>query len=313
MYEILHVENPLPSQLPRFYRDGFLFLQARHLLNQPCRPLHYFALINVKTGWADAHCAIFIRDHQAVSPGAASFGSVEFADDVPDADLHRLVTAVVTYCQQVPVQGIRLVNYPDCYAVSAAHRLRVVLLTAGFVVEYEELNQHLPVSSQPFAENLHAAERRRLRKCQQAGFTTQIWENPDSDALFAFIRKARIRKALPLTMDSGTLAGLLTTFGDVCPVFTVRNHHQLIAACLGIRVTPDILYYFLPADHEEYLSFSPSVLLIESLYSYCQQHHISLLDLGISTSKGIPNEGLIRFKKHLGAVESPKFIFGMRF
>ncbi|GAB3909291.1 hypothetical protein GCM10028803_46620 [Larkinella knui] len=313
MYDILHVENPLPEQFPPFFRDGFLFLKARHLLNQPCRPLHYFALLNSETGRVDAHSAVFIRDGWAVSPCAASFGSIEFSEDLPDKELGRLVDALVTYGKQLPVQGLRIVNYPDCYLPLQSQRLKTTLATAGFGVTYEELNQHLPVTGRPFAKHLHAAERRRLRKCRQAGFTTQLWENPNVDAVFAFIQKARLRKNLPLSMTSKELANLLNKFGDVCPVFTVKNGDQIIASCLGIRVSPGILYYFLPADHEAYQQFSPSVMLVESLYEYSQQQQIPLLDLGISTSRGVRNEGLIRFKERLGAVESAKLVFEKTF
>jgi hypothetical protein len=313
VYELLQVENPLPEQIPPFCQDGFLFLQARHLLQQPDRPLHYFALLNPKTARADARCAVFIRDGWAISPSAASFGSIEFSDELPDEEIVRLVDAVVTSSKKLLLQGIRIVNYPDCYLPVHSKRLGAVLLDVGFVVKHEELNQHLPVSPLSFTEHLHNAERRRLRRCQQAGFTTQIREKPDSETLFAFIRKARLRKNLPLSMSSKELANLLTNFGEVCPVFTVYDGDQLIAACLGIRVAPNILYYFLPADHEDYQHFSPSVMLVESLYNYCQQHQIPLLDLGISTSRGIRNEGLIRFKSQLGAVASAKLVFEMVF
>ncbi|MFD1145243.1 GNAT family N-acetyltransferase [Larkinella insperata] len=320
MYTLLSLENPLPEQFPSFYRDGFLFLQARHLLHQPCRPLHYLALINTETGLADARCAVYIRDGWVVSPCTASFGSVEFSENVPDAAVGQLLEAVVMSSKKLlyadnklPDSGIRLVNYPDFYSPNQAQRLRRLLLKAGFTVCYEELNQHVLVDSRPFAEQIQPAQRRRLRKCQQAGFTTQIWDKPDVDKLFTLIQKARHRKGLPVTIQSKDLASLLSNFRDVCPVFTVQNGEELVAACIGIRVTPDILYYFLPADHEDYQQFSPSVLLIESLYAYCQQHGMPWLDLGISTSRGVRNEGLIRFKRQLGAIETSKFIYEMRF
>ncbi|GAB3340305.1 hypothetical protein GCM10027299_53610 [Larkinella ripae] len=320
MYKIFHAENPLPEQFPPVYRDGFLFLQARHLLQQPCRPLHYFALIHPKTGRADAHCAVFIRDGWAVSPCAASFGSIEFSEEVPDEAVDRLIDAIVTCSKKLLLSdkklldsGIRLVNYPDFYLPNQAQRLRKLLLAKGFTVAQEELNQHIPVTDRPFIDLLDAPERRRLRKCRQAGFTPQIWQNPDSDELMEFVQKARIRKNLPITIQSKDLASILANFEDLYPVFEVRDGSQLIAVCLGIWITSEILYYFLPADHEDYQSFSPSVLLIESLYHHCQQNRISWLDLGISTSRGVRNEGLIRFKRQLGAVESPKFVYELRF
>ncbi|MGA0555713.1 GNAT family N-acetyltransferase [Larkinella sp. VNQ87] len=313
MYDLFHVENPLPEQIPPFSDDGFLFLQARHLLNQPCRPLHYFALLDSKTGQAVARCSLFVRDGWTISPCAASFGSLEFLKTIPNSALDRLLNYIIISSKNLLVTGIRLVNYPDCYAPRQAARLRSLLLKAGFLVKYEELNQHRSVDERSFEEALHANERRRLRKCHQAGFTTQIWEKPDVDELFTFIQQARWRKKLPLSITRDGLANLLENFGDVCPVFTVLDQGQLIASCLGIRVRADILYYFLPADHEDYQAHSPSVLLVESLYAYCQQHGISLLDLGISTSQTVRNEGLIRFKRNLGASESLKLVFEKRF
>ncbi|GAB3252871.1 hypothetical protein GCM10027347_12300 [Larkinella harenae] len=271
------------------------------------------ALIHPETSLADAHCAFYVRNDWAVSPCAASFGSVEFSDKVSDEDLHQLVDQLIIHSKKLLVTGLRIVTYPDCYAPDRASRIHKIFQTAGFAVAYEELNQHISVDNRSFSERLQDAERRRLQKCQRAGFSAQIWEQPDVAVLADFVQKARIRKNRPLSMQSKELANLLQTFGDVCTVFTVRDGEKLIAACVGIRVSDDILYYFLPADHEDYQQFSPSVLLIESMYAYCQEQQIALLDLGISTSGGVRNEGLIRFKRHLGALESSKFVYEMRF
>jgi hypothetical protein len=50
-------------------------------------------------------------------------------------------------------------------------------------------------------------------------------------------------------------------------------------------------------------------MLIEGLYEFCQKENFTLLDLGISTDKGLANEGLIRFKKNLGAKSALKLSF----
>jgi len=309
LYEFFHRINPSPEAIPPFYENGFLFLQTPYLLDQLCRPLHYFALTNTQTDRVEARCAVFIRNGWAVSPCATSFGSVEFSEMLPAEALRALISEISAQCAKEGVRGIRMVSYPDCYAPNQARRLRATLLSAGFSVKYEEFNQHLTVSDQPFVAHLHAAERRRLRKCQQAGFTSGPWLNPDVDALFDLIKNARLRKGFPVSMSRDALAQLLTAFGEVCPVFAVWDGSQLIAACIGIRVTEEILYYFLPADHADYLKFSPAVMLVESLYQYAQQHRMTLLDLGISTSQGVRNEGLIQFKQRLGAVGSPKLVF----
>ncbi|WP_164851151.1 GNAT family N-acetyltransferase [Larkinella soli] len=312
-HEIIHLTNPLPDRFPPFFRDGYLFLRPDHLLGQPGRPLHFFALLNRTTGQADARFAFFEKDGMALSPSAASFGSVEFAETVSDEMLRVLMHYVTEIGKKLLSRGIRIVSYPDCYESARAEQLRQLLVSLGYYQKVIELNQHVHVSDQDFEAGLHPAERRRLRKGREAGFSAGVWEKPEIGAFFDLLKTARARKGHPLTMSREGLEDLLTRFPEECPVFGVWDQDQLIAACLGIRVSAGILYYFQPADHSDYLRFSPSVMLIESLYAYCREQGVPLLDLGISTSGGIRNEGLIRFKQRLGARESAKSIFEITF
>ncbi|GAB4027621.1 hypothetical protein GCM10028773_59450 [Spirosoma koreense] len=56
------------------------------------------------------------------------------------------------------------------------------------------------------------------------------------------------------------------------------------------------------------------VMLLDGLFVYCQQHRIQLLDLGTALDEnGQPKPGLMRFKRNVGAQESPKLVFEKRF
>jgi len=306
-YRLLYLTNPPPNAFPPFAGEAFLFLRPRHLLLQPDRPLHYLALLN-ESGQAVAHTAFFERDGWAVSPSAASFGSIQCQSDLWEEDLHRFVQALQQWVRKLSLKGIRLVHYPDCYTPEGS-ALQTILLSHGFRVNYAELNQHRPVTEAPFAAGLHPSERRRLRKCREAGFSAGLWPDPDLDSFYDLLQRARLRNNLPITMAPNRLTELLARFPDECRLFAVWDGQRLIAACVGIRISPDILYYFLPADEAAYLTYSPSVLLVESLYQYAQENGIRLLDLGISTSRGVRNEGLIRFKRNLGARESARRVY----
>ena len=84
----------------------------------------------------------------------------------------------------------------------------------------------------------------------------------------------------------------------------------LAALTVAVRVRPDILYNFLPADNPIYRPFSPAVLLTHGLYAHCQQAGIALLDLGVSVDDHRqPKPGLLRFKRNLGAEESVKTVW----
>ncbi len=83
---------------------------------------------------------------------------------------------------------------------------------------------------------------------------------------------------------------------------------------MTVRVRDDILYTFLPASNPAYHAYSPLVLLMDGLFEYCQQQQIRLLDLGVSLDGNHqPKPSLLRFKRNLGALESPKVCFEKRF
>ena len=93
-------------------------------------------------------------------------------------------------------------------------------------------------------------------------------------------------------------------------LFSVRNGDELMAATIAIIVHRKILYNFLPGSLRKMKHFSPTVLLIDGLYKFCQQRQIDMLDLGISTTKDGKNQNsLISFKERMGGQSSPKYFF----
>jgi lipid II:glycine glycyltransferase (peptidoglycan interpeptide bridge formation enzyme) len=102
----------------------------------------------------------------------------------------------------------------------------------------------------------------------------------------------------------------LHTFPDEFRVFVVNDQSRITALSVVVRVRDDILYNFLPASHPDYSTFSPMVMLIGGLFTYCQHQGIPLLDLGVSLDgTGQPKPSLIHFKRNLGAQVSPKLTF----
>ena len=112
-----------------------------------------------------------------------------------------------------------------------------------------------------------------------------------------------------MTIDFDAFVSLFQKFPDEFKVFVVKDVEEIAALSVTIKIKERIMYNFYPADSDKYLKYSPSVMLHEGLYKYAQSNHYEILDLGIATDKGIPNLGLMRFKKNLGAQESLKLTF----
>lgn len=309
-YQILRLRNPAPDDIPRFSQDGFFFNEWAHLRQQDPGPLFTLFALNLTTQQADARCAFFSQDGQAISPRAAPFGSLEFRETLPDAVLADLINALREEAQATGAFRLRLTHHPYSYAPAQTERLTTCLRTNGFRPIRQDLNFHLPIDADSFGTNLHLSERRRLLKCQRAGFRVGRWEQPCLETVLSFLQVSRQQQGYALTLSLTQLHRLLNQFPVQFPVFAVWDGATLAAVTVTVRVRSDILYNFLPADNLAYRSFSPAVMLTDGLVRYGRQTGIRLLDLGVSLdARRQPKPGLIRFKRNLGAVESVKLTF----
>jgi hypothetical protein len=309
-YTIQIQDNPQASDVPLFRSDGFFFNEFSHLRQQSSLPLHLLTALNPDTHQAEARCAFFGNGPVASSPGAAPFGSVEFDNNLPDSVLGELLNTLTDKARQDCCSSVRMVNYPNCYAPEQADRLTDHLLDQQYRMVRDDATFFLSVGADSLDRQMHSQERRRLQKCHRAGFQFAQWKNPPISDVLAFLQISRIEQGYPLTLPADRLAALLTRFPDRFSVFTVCDGTDIASLAITVRVSSDILYYFLPADNLVYRSFSPAVMLIDGLFGYCQQEGIKLLDLGVSLDHHREfKPSLARFKENLGAVSSPKRVF----
>jgi hypothetical protein len=298
-----------PASLPPLAFQTFLFNEPAHLATQPCPEYHTF--YSLQNGVAQARMSVFLENGRAFSPYRGSFGSVEMAGDLSETDLKIFLAEVLEFVQKQDCQKFYIRHPPACYHPEVAGKVKNVLLFLGFQVSLTDLNFHFPVTDQTFESRLHLSERRRLRKCENSGFQLVEEKNPNIPEVYAFIQNARKRKNYSLSLDLASLEKLFSAFPEQYQVFSVRSQNQLVALTVTVRVNEQILYNFYPADHAEFLNFSPIVFLLKGLYAYCQSRNIGIIDLGTATDQGMPLPGLIRFKQNLGAETSEKQTFLM--
>ena len=259
---------------------------------------------------------LFIRfhkiDNEWVSPARAPFGGLEISKQTDIKTAYDFVKEIIEEAKNEHVQKIRISVFPECYNITNADLIDEVLIHAGFQVSITELNFHLSTTSGDFESFIHVSENRRLRKAKQAGFECSIDTNPDLEYIHKLISDCRNRKGHPLSMNLIEFKKMFHDFPERYILFVVKDKELIIAAAIGVIVRSDIMYNFLPADHEDYLNYSPMVLLNEGIYNYCRVGGYKLYDLGIATSGGIRNEGLIKFKEHLGGEMSHKYTYELQ-
>ena len=110
-------------------------------------------------------------------------------------------------------------------------------------------------------------------------------------------------------MTYGGIEQMVTTFPDRLVFFGVFAGRDMIASSICIRLSPTVLYVFYWGDLPGWEEYSPVSLLAMTIYDYARRNGYLQLDLGTSTIDGVPNYGLINFKREMGCQESLKLTF----
>ncbi|MFN4147497.1 MAG: GNAT family N-acetyltransferase [Runella sp.] len=290
----------------------WLFNTSTHVVGQNAPCVYTFVLTDTlhRELYAFFHLFVFDSPLRGRSPYRASFGSFEVVEHLSHRVFGEWLQGIEKFVKIQQISSLEIVHYPQCYAPAQSAFIKRGLLRQGFIIEKNFENHYFNVNQQPYVQHLHPSERRRLRKCQRAGFCFEEWFSPNPEEVFAFIEQNRKALGYKLSFDLGQLKQWLYIFPEQFKVFAVKDDDTIVSLALVVRVGPRVLYNFCPADRLLYRSFSPTVMLHEGLYQYCQKENISILDLGISVNAyGQPKQSLMRFKSKLGAVICPKMTF----
>jgi hypothetical protein len=245
-------------------------------------------------------------ENRGFSPWRAPFGSIECFDDLNDQIINQFVYEVKSNLLVEGIKTLDIIHYPNFYDVVNTGIIEESFLANGFKAKPADTNQHIDVDIQDFASRISYAQRKRLNKCKRAEFKENIEDKGSLKEAYELLKASRDRKGYSITMSYTELLGMFELHPDHYFLFTIRDQGVMIAMAVCIRVSENIIYNFYHADHQNFSMFSPTVMVVNSVYKYCQGKGIDFIDLGISSVDGVLNEGLYKFKKGLGAVDSYK-------
>jgi hypothetical protein len=205
------------------------------------------------------------------------------------------------------VTSITIRSFPEIYSKEESMIIKRELLAAGFQIIFDDVTQFVRVTEDVLPLNTH--RKRRLRKCMDQGFTfKQLGKESLADAYSLFL-ESRENKQYPVTMSLHDFQQAFEKFPDHYLLFGVFDQQKIIAACVAVIIDNEILYSFFIGDTLTYRIHSPVTQLMEGIYRFAQNRKMSILDFGISTDKGVLNNGLYEFKKSLGAKDSHKLTY----
>ena len=293
-----------PPSTFQFAFEETLFNQEKHRWLQSAKNWQSFYMINQRQIVASIH--FHVSDHIAQSPLRAPYGSMEFSEIVSDKNIKAFMLFFQRKLERDGIKQLIIKSHPAIYAATLFPLEEEIFDEDDFEVLRVDIHSAIRVNNNDFSKALHRSEKKRLRKCNHAGFFVRQLSLDSLEQVYTFIADCRATKRFTISMSLSELKNACEIFPNHYLFFGVFKGDEMIAASVCIRISKTILYDYAHDHKMDYNSFSPVVLLIEGIYRFCQENNIDTLDLGTSISEGVMKESLLEFKKRLGAVSCEK-------
>lgn len=291
-----------PDDFNPFKSVDLLYYQPAYLEAQNYENPIAFAVYNQ----ANLEAVIVFSNTNGImtSLSQSPFGSLYTTNNLSDATLRQFLAFVKEGLKDEGYNKMEMTLPPPIYDHFVSSEF---WQSEGFKITSAETNQHILINKD-FKAGLHQMERRKLKRLQTGKIKFQM-EPSSTDVLrecHTFIAECRKGQRLEINISLEKLLTLSFQLEGKYEVFTARSGDSLVAAVITCQVDMDHMYYYLPATDYRYRKESPMVGLVKMIYEVCSQRGIKYLDLGISSSNGILQQGLYDFKQRLGAAKTIK-------
>ncbi|UXP32956.1 GNAT family N-acetyltransferase [Reichenbachiella agarivorans] len=246
-----------------------------------------------------------IMGQEAISIPKAPYGGFVMQHLPNQTDTKSFLSSLSQYLTEKNVVSLQIKQNPDFFHTPSQNKLINSLFTQGFR-KNTEINHHIDLSNIQ-EEDIHPMQRRRIKKCQNAGFTYQKESHTASAEIYDFLSQCRLQQGLSVNVSKSHFVRLLSQLADVYNMYTVRDStHRLLACTVTITVTPEVTYNYLPAFDRYFATYSPLAFLTDLLIRDLKKANARFFDLGISSIDGTPQDSLIQFKERMGGIRSER-------
>lgn len=240
---------------------------------------------------------------------SAPFGGPDFVRDAETArNVAEALAAAVARLEGEGIRSIRIKARPAFYSGSETS-VQFALLNLGFAVERCELNFHIDLDGiagvDDYVARLRSPARRALRHAADEPFAfAQARTEGDWARAYGVLAENRRAKGRRLALSLDYVRRVRDALPGRVRAFLMTHGGRPCAAALLYRVAPgrELVVYWGDAGHA--LPRSPMNLLALRLVEVALAERVTTLDLGISSVDGVPDQGLIQFKRSVLARES---------
>jgi hypothetical protein len=237
---------------------------------------------------------------------SAPFGGVDFCR--PRAAVSEIVGLLEAARRRARDDGVREMRVRARPGYFGANETAVVfaLLNLGALVETCELSLGLETCRFATAEQYLAALGDSARNMVRQGIRAETAFGPAQSPrewaeCYDLLAATKCRKGVSFKLAPDYLARLRETFPKRIAMYRLVKDRVLAAAALVYRVGRNWDYVAAWGDEPEHRRHRPMNLMSFEIFRIAITDRVQLVDLGISSVDGVPDDGLIQFKRSLGA------------
>jgi len=286
----------------------YLYNTPRHLRAQAKNGWIVFELTGTKRDEVRARISLNIKDHTALSPVRAPFGSFEIYSRLGSSSLLKFIQFVEAGLAQKKIKQLVIKSWPVLYQPKQAIQLYNVLVDKLQFKVTEEVSSIIPVDKSGLSVRMKISERQKARKAEKM-FSFSMCKPNEYKTIYDFILTCRHERQQTLSLSWKEVRNTISKLPDRFMCFKLAGATDIAAAAIVIRVSDKIWYTFYYAHTATYNKVSPVVHLLECIYNKAASEKVKLIDLGTSMLHDTINKPLLHFKESVGAVTVPKFTF----
>jgi len=298
--------------------NAFLAAKGNHLFNEPAYfRLHsrseqdcYAQLVRRKNQQVFTTLAFHaIENGVFVSPGRGTYGGLSLNAEIELQVLDGFVAAVVEHLRVHGARSVRVRCAPASHDATLLAMSVNIFSRLGFQPREAELNNDMRIDGRAFIDRIDYGNVKRIRKAEREGFVCDQLDEQALPAVHALLAANRVRLGVTISMSQEQVRQMAALFPQRLHLFAVYSdisRKEMVAAALCLTLSPQVLYVLYWGDGPATRSYSPVAMLASEIYAFCSREGFAVLDVGISTLHGVPNFGLVNFKRNLGFTESLK-------
>lgn len=248
------------------------------------------------------------RDGKLLSPFSAPFGGFSQPKPQTAAFVFEAVNLLKDYGRKQSM-SIRITLPPAIYSTSLTSLTASALALHGKLL-WNDVNYHRSLGFGESAEGGYDRNaRNKWRLAVKTGLRTEISQQPDREKLhrvYSIIKDNHENLSYPLRM---TFEDVAETAGVVGAFVFIGSQKEDAVAALVYPATTEIAQVIYWGDRIAVRGQNLMNLFAAEVMNRCRDMGFRVLDIGPSSSEGIPSAGLCRFKESLGCTATVKPTF----